>query len=55
MKINMWLIEENLKKYNPKYDITDGTACISGVRFFPERSMWSSFRNMSICICIRML
>ena len=34
MKINMWLIEENLKKYNPKYDITDGTACISGVRFF---------------------
>lgn len=34
MKLSMWLIVENLKKYDPKYDIMDGDARISGVRFF---------------------
>ena len=34
MKLNMWLIADRLKKYNPKYDIREGNACIQGVRFF---------------------
>lgn len=35
MKLSMWMILKRLEKYRPKYDIKDGEASISGVRFFP--------------------
>lgn len=34
MKLSMWMIEARLQKYSPKYDIMDGDARISGVRFY---------------------
>lgn len=36
MKISMWMIVEKLEKYQPKYSIVDGTACITGVRFISD-------------------
>ncbi len=34
MKLSMWMIAGRLQKYSPKYDIMDGDARISGVRFY---------------------
>lgn len=33
MKISMWMIVEKLEKYQPQYNIVDGAACITGIRF----------------------
>lgn len=39
MKLSMWMIAERLQKYNPKYDIKNGEARITGVRFFSGEEM----------------
>ena len=36
MKISMWMIVEKMEKYQPKYSILDGKACITGVRFLSD-------------------
>lgn len=36
VKISMWMIVEKMEKYQPKYSIVDGTACITGVRFISD-------------------
>lgn len=41
MKISMWMIVEKLEKYQPKYSIVDGTACITGVRFISNEETTS--------------
>ena len=37
MKISMWMIVEKMEKYQPKYSILDGSACITGVRFLSDQ------------------
>ena len=37
MKISMWMIVEKMEKYQPKYSIVDGSACITGVRFLSDQ------------------
>ncbi len=36
MKISMWMIVEKMGKYQPKYSILDGKACMTGVRFLSD-------------------
>jgi hypothetical protein len=36
MKLSMWMLADKLGKYDPFYDINDGTAAINGVRVFTE-------------------
>ena len=39
MKLSMWILAQRLEKYKPKCDIKDGTARISGVRFFSSEDV----------------
>lgn len=41
MKISMWMIIENLKKYRPEYTIEDGSAHIIGLRLISSESEFS--------------
>ena len=42
MKINMWLIAEKLKKYDPVCDIKNGDSTIEGLRFMTEDNIADS-------------
>ena len=51
VKISMWMIVEKLEKYQPKYSIVDGTACITGVRFISYEGE-SSFQPQYVYLSV---
>lgn len=50
MKLSMWMIVERLQKYRPKYDIQDGGACISSIRFLPGKAEASDSQYVYLCL-----
>ncbi len=51
MKLSMWMIVEKLEKYNPKYDIKDNHACITGIRFLSGEEQ-IEFQSQYVYLCL---